>query len=125
MLQHAVFLEVVEDGADACGSSTLATIFTLPPQWTQVFTSMPNTRLRRCAQVIDRRLSSGVRWSALASAVASLPRTLGVSCAVTLTGFKPEIDGTDWVITQVSHRFGGGGFSTALELERRWGPDQP
>lgn len=75
---------------------------------------MPNTRLRRCAQAIDRRLSSGVWWSALASAVASLPRTLGVSCAETLTGFKPEIDDTDWVIEQVSHRFGGAGF------RRRW-----
>ena len=69
----------------AVGSSTLATIFTRPPQWTQVSTSMPKTRLRRCAHVIDRRFSSGVRWSSLvsafASAVALLPRTLGVSCA--------------------------------------------
>jgi hypothetical protein len=41
----------------------LATIRTAPPQWMQVFTSMPNTRLRRCAQVTDRRRSAGVRSS--------------------------------------------------------------
>ena len=29
----------------ALGSSMLATIRTAPPQWTQVLTSMPNTRL--------------------------------------------------------------------------------
>lgn len=36
------------------GSSVLATIRTAPPQWTQVVTAMPNTRLRRCAHVIPR-----------------------------------------------------------------------
>ena len=47
------------------GSSMLATIRTAPPQWTQVVTSMPNTRLRRCAHVIPRRFSSGLRGSSL------------------------------------------------------------
>ncbi len=48
----------------AVGSSTLATMRAAPPQFTQVVTSMLNTRLRRCAQVIERRRSSGVRGSA-------------------------------------------------------------
>jgi len=47
----------------AVGSSMLATIRSAPPQWMQVLTSMLKTRLRRCAQVIERRRSSGVRLS--------------------------------------------------------------
>ncbi len=68
------------------GSSMLATIRTAPPQWPQVLTSMLKTRLRRCAQVIERRFSSGLRWSLLAPVDSSsvggrLPRPDGVSCA--------------------------------------------
>jgi hypothetical protein len=50
----------------AAGSSMLATIRTAPPQCTQVFTSIPNTRLRRCAPVIARRFTSVLRGLALA-----------------------------------------------------------
>jgi hypothetical protein len=70
----------------AMGSSMLATIRTLPPQWVQVVTSMLNTRLRRCAHVMARRRSMGVRWSVLASVDSAsvagrFPRPDGVSCA--------------------------------------------
>ena len=38
---------------------------------------------------------------------------------VTVSGFKPEIDGTDWLVSKATHTVdGGGGFVTALELER-------
>lgn len=53
----------------ALGSSMLATMRNEPPQWMQVFTSMPNTRLRRCAQVVARRRSMGLRSSMLTPAV--------------------------------------------------------
>jgi len=33
----------------AVGSSMLATIRSVPPQWTQAFTASLKTRLRRCA----------------------------------------------------------------------------
>jgi len=70
----------------AVGSSMLATIRTAPPQWPHVLTSMLKTRLRRCAHVIERRFSSGLRWSLLAAVDSSsvggrLPRLDGVSCA--------------------------------------------
>jgi|GEM_PF-2313680 len=94
----------------AVSSSMLATIRTAPPQWPHVLTSMltkspgaiwnsrkagpkgggqdarSNTRLRRCAQVIARRRSMGLRPSMLAPADATsvagrLPRLDGVSCA--------------------------------------------
>ena len=72
----------------AVGPSTLATMRAAPPQFTQMVTSMLNTRLRRCAQVIERRRSSGVRGSAGSGGVSwvafdgsRLPRPEGVSCA--------------------------------------------
>ena len=37
---------------------------------------------------------------------------------VTVDGFKPEIDGTGWLVSTVTHTIAGsGGFTTALELE--------
>ncbi|HWJ69138.1 MAG TPA: contractile injection system protein, VgrG/Pvc8 family [Sphingobium sp.] len=36
---------------------------------------------------------------------------------VTVRGWKPEIDGTQWLIAQVAHRLGGNGFTTSLEME--------
>lgn len=37
---------------------------------------------------------------------------------VTVRGFKPEIDGTDWRVTKATHRMGSGGLGTELEMER-------
>lgn len=38
---------------------------------------------------------------------------------VTVRGFKPEIDGTDWLVAKTTHTLdGNGGFTTSLELER-------
>lgn len=38
---------------------------------------------------------------------------------VTVSGFKPEIDGTDWLVAKTTHSLdGSGGFVTALELEQ-------
>jgi len=72
----------------AAGSSMLATIRTVPPQWTQAVTSMEKTRLRRCAQLIERRFSSGLRGASFALASAGstaascrLPRPDGVNYA--------------------------------------------
>jgi len=53
-LKRAVLFEVGEDDADggglfAVGSLMLATMRSVPPQWTQVLRSMLKTRLRRCA----------------------------------------------------------------------------
>lgn len=38
---------------------------------------------------------------------------------VSLEGFKPEIDAIDWLVKQVVHNLGDGGFTTGLELESR------
>jgi len=45
---------------------------------------------------------------------------------LTLTGFKPEIDGTDWLVIKTTHTLTGSqGFSTALELETGDAEDKP
>ena len=36
---------------------------------------------------------------------------------VSVQGFKPEIDGSDWLVKTVEHALGDGGFTTSLELE--------
>ncbi|AOK57809.1 late control protein [Burkholderia ubonensis] len=38
---------------------------------------------------------------------------------VTVSGFKPEIDDTPWLVKKATHRIGNGGFTTELELEVR------
>ncbi len=67
-------------------------------------------------------------WGRIQRGAATLSLTLALGrpdlqpeAPVTVAGFKPDIDGTDWVITQVAHSFGGGGFTTALELETKAG----
>lgn len=41
---------------------------------------------------------------------------------VTVSGFKPEIDATPWLIKQVTHTIGEGGFTSSLDLEVRNDP---
>lgn len=67
-------------------------------------------------------------WGRIQRGAATLSLTLALGrpdlqpeAPVTVAGFKPEIDGTFWVITQVAHRFGSGGFTTSLELETKAG----
>ncbi|NMM75547.1 late control protein [Rhodococcus sp. SRB_17] len=44
---------------------------------------------------------------------------------VTVAGFKPEIDGTSWLVKTVKHQMGDAGFITNLEMERSAGGDAP
>jgi phage protein D len=64
-----------------------------------------HTRLKRAPATLDMRLALG-RPDAIPEA------------RVTLTGFKPEIDATPWLITEVTHRLdNAGGFITELKME--------
>lgn len=38
--------------------------------------------------------------------------------SVTVCGFKPEIDGTDWLVDRATHTISDAGLQTSLELER-------
>ncbi len=44
---------------------------------------------------------------------------LMVQTPVNVRGFKPEIDGTDWLCKTVEHNLDDNGLTTKLELERR------
>ena len=48
---------------------------------------------------------------------------LAVQTPVKVQGFKPEIDGQDWLIKTVEHELGDNGFTTKLEMERGGGDD--
>ncbi|GMM59973.1 contractile injection system protein, VgrG/Pvc8 family [Novosphingobium pituita] len=64
-----------------------------------------HTRLKRAPATLDMRLALG-RPDAIPEA------------RVTLTGFKPEIDATPWLITEVTHRLDNAdGFITELKME--------
>lgn len=41
--------------------------------------------------------------------------------AVTVEGFKLEIDGEGWLVKSVEHALGDGDFTTQIELERQGG----
>jgi phage protein D len=41
---------------------------------------------------------------------------------VVVSGFKPEIESTPWLVKKATHTIGEGGFTTALELEMREDP---
>lgn len=44
---------------------------------------------------------------------------IGPEQPITVAGFKPEIDGTDWIVTEATHALdGSGGLRTALKCER-------
>jgi len=90
----------------AVASSLLATIRSVPPQWTHVLTSMLKTRLRRCAKGHRAALFVG------AAVVAVGPRRLrvrrrtfaapdGVSCARNFTcGTKTPWKRVSWALAR-------------------------
>lgn len=48
---------------------------------------------------------------------------LMVQTPVQVRGFKPKIDGQDWLCKAVEHTLGDNGLTTRLELERRGAGD--
>jgi len=68
-------------------------------------------------------------WQRLRRGEATLSYTLAFGRAdispeqnITVSGFKPEIDGTDWLVIKTTHSLtASAGFSTAIELERTLG----
>jgi hypothetical protein len=66
------------------GSSMLAITLSFPPQRAQASMSIPNTRFRRCAQVIATWRGVGACRSRLHAALLPLPRCAGVTAARSL-----------------------------------------
>lgn len=70
--------------------------------------------LRACQREFSR-LQRGVASFSLNLAVGN--PELMPELPVQVVGFKPQIDSTDWIITQVTHSIGESGFTTAIECE--------
>ncbi|CAK0775835.1 conserved hypothetical protein [Gammaproteobacteria bacterium] len=72
----------------------------------------------------NAKRSARAEWRRLQRGMATLSLTLArgrpdlfPELPVVVTGFKPSIDSTDWVITRATHTMGEEGYTTALELE--------
>lgn len=75
--------------------------------------------LRAC-QRESRRIERGAASFSLNLAVGNAE--LMPELPVQVVGFKPQIDSTEWIITQVTHSISyDGGFTTAIECELRVG----
>lgn len=74
----------------------------------------------------EARQQAGAAFNRLARGAGQLSYALALGRAdiypeqtVHVSGFKPEIDGEDWLVVTASHRIdGNSGFTTSLELER-------
>ncbi len=95
------------------GSSMHAMIRIAPPQAAQVSMSMPNTRFRRCAQVIAARRSAdvGSSGSAVLERSPPLPRLAGVTRARYLL-FGAN---TPWKRVRFTRGFGTSAASRAMK----------
>lgn len=78
---------------------------------------------RQAAQSEMQRVDRGAATLSLALALGR-PHLMP-QAAVTVEGFKPEIDGEGWLVKSVEHALGDGGFTTQIELERQGQGDIP
>lgn len=75
------------------------------------------TNARRAARAEWRRLQRGMANFSITLAHGRAELFPELPCAV--SGFKPAIDNTDWLITRAVHSLTDAGYTTALELEIR------
>jgi phage protein D len=59
-------------------------------------------------------LPFATRWRRILGKPAMLSKS-----PVTVTGFKPEIDATEWLSVKVTHGLGGNGFSRRGKFETK------
>lgn len=72
---------------------------------------------RQAAQSEIQRVDRGA--ATLSQALGLGRPHLRPQAAVTVEGFKPEIDGEGWLVKSVEHTLGDGEFTTQIELERQ------
>lgn len=100
---------------------------TLPPQ-VAIDHGADNTKTLRhvYASKESAKRSARAEWRRLQRGVATFAITLATGrpelipeLPATVRGWKPAIDGTDWIISRVAHNLTEAGYTTALELEIR------
>ncbi|MFY9329932.1 MAG: hypothetical protein WAO76_18230, partial [Georgfuchsia sp.] len=70
---------------------------------------------KRAARTEWRRIQRGMAEFSLT--LARGRPALFPDLRVAVSGWKPEIDGTEWCLTRVTHNLASGGYTSALELE--------
>lgn len=77
------------------------------------------------ASEADARAAAQAEWGRIQRGAATFELTLALGLPqlapqtpVQVNGFKPQIDGTDWLVVKAVHTVGDGGFATRLEMER-------
>lgn len=77
------------------------------------------------ASEADARAAAQAEWGRIQRGAATFELTLALGLPqiapqtpVQVNGFKPQIDGTDWLVVKAVHTVGDGGFTTRLEMER-------
>jgi len=78
------------------------------------------------ANETDARTAAVAEWQRLLRGLATFEMSLALGnpavfpqSPVTVTGFKPEIDATEWLSVKVTHSLGGNGFTTRVEFETK------
>lgn len=76
------------------------------------------------ANEADARAEAQAEWRRVQRGAATFELTLAMGeprlmpqATVAVTGFKPEIDSTDWLVIKATHSLGDGGLTTRVELE--------
>lgn len=85
-----------------------------------------NIKVLRHVYATKETATRGARaaWRKLQRGMANFSITLAKGRAdlfpdipVTVSGFKPEIDNTDWILTKVTHSLNESGYTTGIDLE--------
>lgn len=74
---------------------------------------------REAQQAAEAELARVQRGEATFSlTLATGQPTLAPQTRMTVSGFKPQIDDTQWLVKSVEHNIGDGGYTTTVEMER-------
>ena len=72
------------------------------------------------------RAAAVAKWQRILRGLATFEMSLALGnpavlpqSPVTVMGFKPEIDATEWLSVKVTHSLGGSGFTTRVEFETK------
>ncbi|PIF12730.1 contractile injection system protein, VgrG/Pvc8 family [Janthinobacterium sp. 13] len=78
------------------------------------------------ANETDARAAAVAEWQRILRGLATFEMSLALGnpavfpqSPVTVNGFKPEIDATEWLSVKVTHSLGGNGFTTRVEFETK------
>ncbi|MGX9776734.1 phage late control D family protein [Janthinobacterium aestuarii] len=78
------------------------------------------------ANETDARAAAVAEWQRIQRGLATFEMSLALGnpavfpqSPVTVKGFKPEIDATEWLSVKVTHSLGGNGFTTRVEFETK------